>query len=164
MDSARRGQSLVEFALVLPILLLLTLGVIDAARVFTANIALTNAVREAAIFGGQGTNYDRWCTAPAGKAPTPAVSVPCPTGTTAAHQANDPANLAYRIAIEATGLDAAAIVLDPPACTPLAACSVASTRVTITAHYTVPTLTPLLGALWGGSITLNPSTTAQILR
>ena len=35
-----RGQTLVEFALILPVFLVLTLGVVDGARVFTAYIAI----------------------------------------------------------------------------------------------------------------------------
>lgn len=45
-----KGQSLVEVALVLPILLLLLMLVVDAARAFDAYIVLTNAVREGARY------------------------------------------------------------------------------------------------------------------
>ena len=45
---ASRGQSLVEFALVLPLLLILLLGVADFGRIFTAAIASEAAVRNAA--------------------------------------------------------------------------------------------------------------------
>ena len=45
---APRGQSLVEFALVLPLLLILLLGVADFGRVFTSSIASEAAVRNAA--------------------------------------------------------------------------------------------------------------------
>lgn len=41
-----RGQSLVEFAITLPILLLLVLGTIDLGLGFRTYIALTNAARE----------------------------------------------------------------------------------------------------------------------
>jgi hypothetical protein len=44
------GQSLVEFALILPILLLLILGVMDIGRIITTKIAVTNAAREGANF------------------------------------------------------------------------------------------------------------------
>jgi Flp pilus assembly protein TadG len=44
------GQSLVEVALVLPILLLLLAIVVDTARAFDAYIVLTNAVREGARY------------------------------------------------------------------------------------------------------------------
>ncbi len=45
------GQSLVEFALLLPVLLLLLVGVFDLGRAFHALITLNNAGREAARYG-----------------------------------------------------------------------------------------------------------------
>lgn len=45
-----RGQSIVEMAFVVPILLLLVVAVVDAARAFDAHIVLTNAAREGARF------------------------------------------------------------------------------------------------------------------
>ena len=48
--SKSRGQSLVEFALILPILLLLVLGAMDIGRIITTKIAVTNAAREGANF------------------------------------------------------------------------------------------------------------------
>jgi Flp pilus assembly protein TadG len=44
------GQSLVEFAIILPILLLVILGAMDFARLFTTKIVLTNAAREGASY------------------------------------------------------------------------------------------------------------------
>jgi Flp pilus assembly protein TadG len=46
-----RGQGLVEFALVLPILALLLLAIIQFSFIFAAQIGVTNAVREAARIG-----------------------------------------------------------------------------------------------------------------
>ena len=46
-----RGQSLVETAVVFPILLLLLAAVIDFGRAFDVYIVLTNAAREGARFG-----------------------------------------------------------------------------------------------------------------
>jgi Flp pilus assembly protein TadG len=43
-----RGQSLVEFALILPVLILLVMGTLDLAMGFRTYIALTNAAREGA--------------------------------------------------------------------------------------------------------------------
>ena len=43
-----RGQSLVEFALVLPMLLVLLLGVADFGRIFNANIVTESAARDSA--------------------------------------------------------------------------------------------------------------------
>ena len=45
-----RGQSLVEFALVLPILLMLLCGIIDFGWVYYNQIALSNAAREGARY------------------------------------------------------------------------------------------------------------------
>ncbi len=47
--SRSRGQSLVELALVLPILLLLVAGALDLGRVFFASVTVTNAAREGAM-------------------------------------------------------------------------------------------------------------------
>src|SRR5688500_3796468 len=51
--SSRRGQSLVEFALVLPMLLVLLLGIADFGRVFAAGIILEAAARNAAEAAAQ---------------------------------------------------------------------------------------------------------------
>jgi Flp pilus assembly protein TadG len=51
----RKGQAIVETALLLPLLMLLTMGSADLGRVFYYSIAVTNAAREAAR---QGTYYD----------------------------------------------------------------------------------------------------------
>ena len=45
---SRRGQSFVEFALVLPLLIVLLLGIADFARIFQAGIVLEASSRNAA--------------------------------------------------------------------------------------------------------------------
>ncbi|MGG3468012.1 TadE/TadG family type IV pilus assembly protein [Neobacillus pocheonensis] len=45
---SEKGQSLVEFALVLPLLILLLFGIIDFARVFHVYLTMDHAGREAA--------------------------------------------------------------------------------------------------------------------
>ena len=52
------GQSLVELAIALPVLLLIFLGMIDLALILRAQLVLVNANREAARFGGQGFYTD----------------------------------------------------------------------------------------------------------
>lgn len=44
----RRGQAMVELAIVLPILLLLVMGIIDFGRIYHGYLAVTTAAREAA--------------------------------------------------------------------------------------------------------------------
>ena len=46
-----RGQSSVEIALVLPVLLLMLAGLVDFGRAFQAYIVVTNAAREGARYG-----------------------------------------------------------------------------------------------------------------
>jgi hypothetical protein len=45
------GQELVEFAIILPLLLLVVFGVLDLGRMFHALITITNAAREGARYG-----------------------------------------------------------------------------------------------------------------
>jgi len=45
------GQDLVEFALVLPLILMLTIGIMDVARVVMIYTSLSNAAREGARYG-----------------------------------------------------------------------------------------------------------------
>ena len=167
-----RGQTLVEFALILPVFLLLTVGIVDATRMFNAYISLTNGVTEGAIYAAQGTNNAKWCTSIAGKAATPAVSVPCPAGTTVTNQSNDADNIAYRIDGEATGLDPALIAMSVPVCRAdgnpgtVVDCTDtnAAKKVTITATYVfTPILQMPIISLWANGVTLSASTTATIL-
>ncbi len=51
------GQALTEFALVLPLLLLLLLGVVEASRIIWAAITVQNAAREAARYAVTGRPY-----------------------------------------------------------------------------------------------------------
>jgi hypothetical protein len=50
-DKKQRGQDLLEFALALPILLLMIFGVLDMGRLFHSAITVTNAARVGARFG-----------------------------------------------------------------------------------------------------------------
>lgn len=45
------GQSLVELAIILPVLMVILLGIIDFGRVFYAYVTITNASREGARYG-----------------------------------------------------------------------------------------------------------------
>ncbi len=48
MDVQRKGQSLLEFALILPLMVLIVLGIFELGRAFFAFIAISNAAREGA--------------------------------------------------------------------------------------------------------------------
>jgi len=46
-----RGQAMLEFALVLPILLFLVMGIIEFGRIFSAYLTITELAREGARYG-----------------------------------------------------------------------------------------------------------------
>jgi hypothetical protein len=52
-----RGQSLVEFALVIPVFVLVVLGLIDAARLVYLNSTVSQAAREGARVGSVESSY-----------------------------------------------------------------------------------------------------------
>lgn len=58
-----RGASAVEFALVLPLLLMLLFGIISTGRVYSDHLAATNAVREGARYGAAAdVSASSWAT------------------------------------------------------------------------------------------------------
>jgi hypothetical protein len=80
-NRSSRGQSLVEFALILPILVLVLVGTLDLGRVVLANDTVSNAAREAARYAiVHGSQASSGC--PAGPLPSdveaPAASTDCP--------------------------------------------------------------------------------------
>jgi Flp pilus assembly protein TadG len=149
-----RGQALVEFTLILPVFLLMTIGVVDMAHVFSSYIALTDGVREAALFAANGSNNEKWCAFP------PDDRIACPPGATG-HQAADPDNIAYQIEFDGAALDPTRIVMQAPVCDP-DPCTVDGT-VKVGVTYTAPLLTPILSNVLGGTITMSVSTTAKVL-
>jgi hypothetical protein len=165
-----RGQGLAEFALILPVFLLMTLAVVDGARVYLAQISLTNGVREAALFALKG-NFNTWCRNPSDPSqadPSVPVSVSCPPGASSANFGADPGNLAYRIAVETGGMDRTKIVLSQPLCgmgpgAPTLSCAgaVKPNYVTVKATYTFTPITPLISQIWGSSVVLTATSTAR---
>jgi Flp pilus assembly protein TadG len=130
-----RGQSLVEFALILPLLLLLTLGVVDAARVFTSWISLTNGVREAALYASEESDPPRYA---------------------------DTTTINNRVAEEASDLDPANITIDAPTCDN-GTCDASSDTVTIRASYQMSLIFPLVQDVLGDPLTLSVEATAPIV-
>jgi hypothetical protein len=55
-DERRRGQALVEFALVIPLFLILTLAVVEFAFIFNAVLSTNFATRTAALLAAEGGN------------------------------------------------------------------------------------------------------------
>jgi len=148
----------------LPILVALTLGVVDGARIFAAQISLANGVREAAIFGGSPTGAKAWCPA---ALPNPYIVCP---GSSLTGQSGQ--TMADRIVGEAHGLTLPGITLATPVCTNSAGVAVTCTDVTATtvkvsATYRMSlhlTALPVIGAIWPNPVVMTSSTTAAILR
>jgi Flp pilus assembly protein TadG len=51
---SERGQSLVEFAMVLPLFLIIVFGIVDFGRAYSAYVQLNNGAREGARYGAVG--------------------------------------------------------------------------------------------------------------
>jgi hypothetical protein len=81
MNRSARGQTLVEFGLLLPVLLMMLMGVFDIGRVVFANDMVSNAAREAARFAivHGGSSITECPVGPPGpEAVIPAASPTCP--------------------------------------------------------------------------------------
>lgn len=59
LKKSHRGQSLVEMALVLPILIIILFGILEFGRIFHSYLVITHAAREGARFGVISKNVDQ---------------------------------------------------------------------------------------------------------
>jgi hypothetical protein len=136
----RRGQSLVELAIVLPVLLLLLGGAIDLGRAFFARVAIENAAKEGALYGATDPECDDAGTG-----------------------CGDPRNVEWHIRNEAPGVDLTwtAQCLRGGAPIALTSCEADDTyRVSIVATFNL--VTPLLGAVLGDGVQLQTTATAVV--
>lgn len=58
--ASRKGQTLVEFAITLPVLLVLMFGIVEFGRIFQAWVSIQNAAREAARYASTNQFSDRY--------------------------------------------------------------------------------------------------------
>ena len=144
-----RGQSLVEFALILPVALVLFSAALDLGRLAAARIAVSNASREGAFQAA--TTPDSY-----------QAGQPCPTpdssGTTP-----DTNLVVCRTVLEAGGSIVAIAPADISlACSPSCAQVMGHTvTVTVTGRFTL--LTPIMAAIFGGTtLTFSSSSTNQL--
>jgi hypothetical protein len=165
-----RGQSMVEFALILPILMFLLMGFFDLGRVVLGHDALGHAAREAAryaiVHGGTialyGGSLDGTC--PAG--PLPAGITP-PAATSSCPYPSPSKEAIYQEAREQAA--AAGSIVTVEVCygegcvgdtNVIGAANVRGTPVTVTVHSTVDMTA---GALIGfGSFTVSSSSTMLV--
>src|SRR5436305_7172214 len=142
LRTGSRGQSLVEFALVLPLFLIFVAACLDLGRVFYANISLTNAAREGAM---QAAAKD---------------------GTFVQNGACDPVNnsVVCRVQFESKGSAVQIASTDISMTCSIPGCPhAAGSTATVSIHGTFRLITPLLSVVFGGqTINLTSSATAQI--
>jgi len=157
----RRGQSLVETALVLPVLAFLTFGLLDFGRAYYFQVAITNAARE-----GARTAILNIYTGPA----TPTCStldnyITCPV------QADIAIVNAVNAELQNTGITPNSITICPPhdATVPTTGCPTTANRVgnwtaattnyyvTVNVTYNFTLFTPLLQNLVGNPVTMSVS-------
>ncbi len=81
-----RGQSLVEFCLMVIIITVILLGVLDLGRAYFTYMALLDAAGEGATYGS--VNPDKWCN------PSHDYNPTCPTDY---DDSADPDNITYRV-------------------------------------------------------------------
>ena len=137
-----RGQSLVEFALVLPLLLIFLATVLDLGRIYYANISLLNAAREGAF--------------QASKTPD-------------SYQAGQPCNtttnlIVCRVQLESKGSMVEIAAADIAVSCSKTGCPLESTStVTVKVDGQFQLITPILGFIFGGqTIDMQSSATQQI--
>ena len=138
-----RGQSLVEFALILPVFMLFFAAVLDLGRIASAQIAVSNAAREGVF--------------QAAKTPTDFDSTqPCP--------ADGKTNVIYcRIKLESSGGVSVAPTDVSVSCSPVDCSTGIGNTVTVrvTGHFRL--FTPLMAVFFGGNqnVTFSGSATAN---
>ena len=138
----RRGQALVELALILPVLLFLLVIAIDFGRLFFSYIQINNAAREGAAFAA----YE----------PTNTVTI-----TSRAQQETNAQAQRGESAITVTTSCA-----DPAGTT--IACSAATggagagNRITVNVNEAFNFLTPMVGGFFGGSVQMNAAATSVV--
>jgi hypothetical protein len=137
-----RGQSLVELALILPVLLVFLAAALDLGRIFYAQVSLRNAAREGAL--------------QASKTPTSYIKDgACDTAT----------NLVVcRVILEAKG---GTLVIQPTdidlTCSVIGCPDQAGSQVTVAVRGKFTLVTPLLSAIFGGqTLDFSSEATAQI--
>jgi Flp pilus assembly protein TadG len=130
------GQSLVESALVIPLILLMFMGTVDVGRIVFAYIALEEAVQEGATYASHAAGTPGW------------------GGMTIARVTSSSNHVEVASAVVADPSIGTACTA-PPAETP--------GRITVSATYDLPLLTPVGSVLFGGTFRLGASVVATNL-
>ncbi len=150
----RRGQGLAEFAIVLPVFLVIVFAIIDLGRVIWATDDLANAAREGARYAStHGNSFLVGCPTGPGLAGAPAPS--CPAWSPDSKEPTRTATKAFLVA-PGTGVTVHVCYYSTTACTDdTDQANVKNQRgayVTVTVTSTVPILTGALLGLHGFTV------------
>jgi TadE-like protein len=152
----RRGQALAEMAVMVPFLVIGMMGMLDLGRAFYYQIALTNAVREAARYGALPyyTGLTPACQAIPPSITGPGLSCPVPGDQ----------KIRDRLKQELTGtgffVGDANIVINPTEGTRVTNCGTTGScqyALKVEATYKFNFITPIIGDLIGNPLTLKTS-------
>jgi Flp pilus assembly protein TadG len=106
--ASERGAAAVEFAILLPLLILLVFGILDFGRYYSARITVTHAAREGARAFAIGEDYTAAASSSApGASITPGPGATCTPGSPASVTASvafDPIFLPIPTTISSTGV------------------------------------------------------------
>ena len=135
------GQSLVEFAIILPVFILVIGGALDLGRLFFAYVSTENAAKEGAMYGATNPR----CDAPK-------------------RECTDPNTVRWHVVNELTGIGSVthtAECLRGTAAIAVESCQEGDTyRVTVT--HTFSLLTPILTPILGGTLDLQSAASATV--
>ena len=144
-SSSHRGQSVVEFAILVPVLLLLMLTAIDLGRLLYSQITITNAAKEGALVASQGGSFQ------ANQACSSSNTVICGVLTEAAGGS---------VEVDRTKVDLTPAVCDKNAQYPPAG-SPPDVSVSVEAPFHV--MTPIISDIIGSNLILKATAEAQCL-
>jgi Flp pilus assembly protein TadG len=139
-----RGQALVEFALILPVLLLLLVITLDFGRLFFSYIQITNAAREAANYGSH--------------VPTDLVGMQAKAGQETNSQGQRGENATVITAVCKDSATPPNTVL----CSAASGGAGSGNTVTVNVNEPFTFLTPLISGFFGGNLTMSSSATSVI--
>lgn len=134
-QSSQKGQSLVEMAVMMVVLLLILGGVLDLGRLYFTYLALQNASGEGAAYGAI---YPQWIDS---------------------GDNSDPNNIEYRVRTESTGTlidwSDTAVTVDVPSLA-------GGAPITVSVSYTYTVITPMIQVITGETIKLTATDTQRI--
>jgi Flp pilus assembly protein TadG len=152
-SARRRGQAMVEFALILPVMMLILLIVADFGRLFSAYISDVNAAREGAGYAAANAADSTYSTIAFNQGIVDAATGQSNAQGQSGGDALNVSSKCFSPSAPSTPID----------------CHVASNyaggignQVTVTVEQPFSFLTPLIGSLFGGSLTLTTSATAPV--